>query len=273
MVLLIGLIIGAILGLTGAGGSVFAVPLLLIVLDLPIQQAIGLSLGAVAISAFFGTLTRLHSKEIQWLPALVYGVIGSLFSPLGNLLNQHLNELFLLSGFSLLVFLVAGRMWQQAQAIPAHSTVIRARSDNNQSEQEAICRINHGKQFRFGLPCILGVSGGASLTGFLSGLFGVGGGFLIVPTLLFLTGIGIKQAVATSLVVITTISTAGFVSFVTAYPDFDISLLGMLALGGVVGMMLGSFTGQYLAGPTLQKLFSVLMVFMAIGTLIYPLWQ
>lgn len=52
--ILVGLIIGSVLGLTGAGGSVFAVPLLIIILKLPLTEAIGISLGAVAISSFYG---------------------------------------------------------------------------------------------------------------------------------------------------------------------------------------------------------------------------
>lgn len=269
MALLVGLIIGAILGLTGAGGSVFAVPLLLILLELPAQDAIGLSLGAVAISALFGTLTRLKSKEIQWLPALTYGVIGSLFSPLGNWLGQYLSDALLLSGFSVLVLLVATRMWVQAKQSPDETKILRARMDSTQSDEVALCRINQNKVFKIGLPCVLGISGGAALTGFLSGLFGVGGGFLIVPTLIFLTGIGIKQAVATSLLIITTISAAGFVSYIGTSAEIDFILLGMLSAGGILGMIFGAAVGKRLAGPILQKLFSVLMVLMAVSTLIF----
>ena len=49
--------------------------------------------------------------------------------------------------------------------------------------------------------------------GILSGLFGVGGGFLIVPTLVFVAQVSMRQAVATSLLIITLISGAGFFSF------------------------------------------------------------
>jgi len=42
--ILIGLLIGLILGLTGAGGSIFTVPLLILLLDLPINDAIGIAL-------------------------------------------------------------------------------------------------------------------------------------------------------------------------------------------------------------------------------------
>ena len=65
MLLLIGIVIGLVLGLTGAGGSVFAVPLLMIIAGLDIHQAIGLSLLAVAASAIFGSIGN-GSRGVRW---------------------------------------------------------------------------------------------------------------------------------------------------------------------------------------------------------------
>lgn len=53
----IGLILGSLLGLTGAGGSLVALPLLLS-LHLPMRDAIGVSLGAVGLAALIGTIGR-----------------------------------------------------------------------------------------------------------------------------------------------------------------------------------------------------------------------
>ena len=50
----IGAVLGLLLGLTGAGGSLVALPLLLS-LHLPLR-AIGVSLGAVALSALIGAI-------------------------------------------------------------------------------------------------------------------------------------------------------------------------------------------------------------------------
>ncbi|NRB38027.1 MAG: sulfite exporter TauE/SafE family protein [Pseudomonadales bacterium] len=268
MAILVGCIIGLVLGLTGAGGSVFAVPLLIIFLSLPAQQAIGLSLGAVALSALLGVFTKLKSGDIQWLPAMVYSVIGSLVAPLGNWANRQIDETLLMLGFSVLVVVVAVRMWLQATKQPQHTTVVRAGILSQEPSAIAICRMNKGAPFRIGLPCVMGVSAGAMLTGLLSGLFGVGGGFLIVPTLLFLTGISIRQAVATSLVVITAISASGFISFSLSGSNVDLHLLALVASGGMMGMIAGVFTSKYLASPTLQKIFAVLMLLIAAITLI-----
>ncbi|WP_292752944.1 TSUP family transporter [Methylophaga sp. UBA4204] len=69
MLLLIGIVIGLLLGLTGAGGSVFAVPLLILLGDVSIHQAVTLSLAAVATITLYGSVRNLGNQTILWKPA------------------------------------------------------------------------------------------------------------------------------------------------------------------------------------------------------------
>ena len=271
MALLVGVLIGLVLGLTGAGGSVLAVPLLILLLDLSAQQAMAISLGAVAVVALFGALGKLKSGDIQWLPAAVYASLGAIVAPLGNWLNRQVDATVLLAGFSVLVIFVAARLWSQARHNPEETRVVRASRVADEQQNGAVCRFNNYETFHIGLPCVLGMTGGALLTGLLSGLFGVGGGFLIVPTLLFLTGISIKQAVATSLVVIAVVSSSGFAGYLLSGNPLDTALLSQIALGGVAGMAVGIFVSHYVAGPQLQRLFAVIMLLMALMTLLQQL--
>ena len=66
----IGIVLGLLLGLTGAGGSLVALPLLLS-LHLPLRDAIGVSLVAVAMSAFVGAVPRARLGQVAWRPALL----------------------------------------------------------------------------------------------------------------------------------------------------------------------------------------------------------
>jgi hypothetical protein len=270
MTLLIGLLIGLVLGLTGAGGSVFAVPLLLL-LHVPLHQAIGLSLGAVAISASIGAINKFRSGQIQWLPAFIFLTLGMITAPRGNWLNQVIEEGYLLIGFSLLVLIIATRLWHQANKKPDHTKSVRATKNLPDLEDRASCRYLNHSPSKISPKCVVSLSLGAMLTGLLSGLFGVGGGFLIVPTLLYLTGISMKKAVATSLVVIATISTSGFISFSLANSLPNLEMLMCLGIGGSAGMLAGTQISQHIAGPKLQKTFSVLMLAIAIATLIREL--
>jgi uncharacterized membrane protein YfcA len=266
MTYILGLIIGTVLGLTGAGGSVFAVPLLMVLLDLPIQQAIGISLGAVSACAFYGVLIRIKSKEIMWLPALVFASIGSIFSPLGNWLNQFIPSFYLLLGFSCLVLIVASRMWISASRQPDQANLVRASRVSTERHQPALCKTNigntnismatNGSPFKIGPRCVAGMAAAAAVTGIFSGLLGLGGGFLIVPTLLFLTGTSMTQAVATSMVIIALASGSGFISYLTLGNVVPINILVQVALGGLIGMTLGIMFSKNIAGPSLQKGFS-----------------
>lgn len=258
--LLLGLAIGTVLGLTGAGGSVFAVPLLVLLLGLPIQQAIGLSLAAVGASALFGLSLKLRSGQIQWLPAIVFSLLGGLGAPVGSWLNRQIDERVLSLAFIALVLFVALRMWILASRKPEDARIVRAGANDEADQGGAICRINQGRKFEIGVPCVLGMSGGALLTGVVSGLFGVGGGFLIVPILIFLTSISMQQAVATSLVIISFISVSGFVSFLSFGNTLDFSLALPLAGGGIGGMIIGVLASRYIASALLQKIFAVMLL-------------
>lgn len=264
MTYLMGLIIGAVLGLTGAGGSVFAVPMLMLLLALEPQQAIGVSLGAVSLCSAYGVMISLKSRQIMWLPAMLFAIVGSLFTPLGTFLNQLIPTPILLGGFACLVVIVATRMWRQATQQPNDTEVVRASQPELSSDSTVLCRVNDFQPFKVGPRCITGMSVAAAITGVLSGLFGVGGGFLIVPTLLFLTSITMRQAVATSLVVITLITGSGFISFLWLGNAVSSTLLYQIAAGGVVGMTLGVITSKKIAGPKLQKIFSILMMSVAV---------
>lgn len=263
--LLVGIIIGSVLGLTGAGGSVFAVPLLMLLLDLTPQQAIGISLGAVCISAIYGSFANLRSQNIQWFPAITYALIGGLLAPIGSLLGKQVDDSLLLIGFSCLVLIVAMRMWKQANSKPLEATVVRSAdihsvdSPNNDDKNQ----IQHQS-----VLSVFGIVVGAALTGLLSGLFGVGGGFLIVPTLIMLQGFSMKQAVATSLTIISIISASGFFFFLfSSDQPLNFSILYLVAIGGILGMLVGTKASKKIAGPSLQKLFSIMMLLMS-GTII-----
>jgi uncharacterized membrane protein YfcA len=99
--------------------------------------------------------------------------------------------------------------------------------------------------------------------GLLSGLLGVGGGFLIVPLLLALSPIGMPQAVSTSLVVITLVSGAAFVSHLGLKQPLNWTLLGLITLGSLLGMGLSQGLAKKIANAQLQKIFAASLITVA----------
>lgn len=269
--LTIGALVGLVLGLTGAGGSLFAVPLLILGLGLGATEATGLALAAVAASAIWGVLQRLPRREVVWLPAIVLALSGALMAPAGRWLASLIPESGLLIGFSLLVIVVAIRMWRQATAQPESVRFTRAAAKPIAlaPTEAPLCRFSESGQLELRPRCLAGVVIGGLVAGLLSGLFGVGGGFIIVPLLVLLTGLSMNAAVATSLAVIAVISSAGFASFIWLGDQVNGALLLWLVLGGILGMLVGSMWANRLAGPSLQRLFVVMMVVLTGVTLVH----
>src|SRR5690606_15309015 len=152
----IGLLLGLLLGLTGAGGSLVALPLLLS-LHLPLRDAIGVSLGAVAMSALIGAIPRARLGQVAWRPVLLLAICGLPGNAIGQWLGRHLPENVLIVCFCVLVLWSARRMWRGAGL-----------------ERQAVTHTRPAALLLVGLA-----------VGVLSGLMGVGGGFLIVPALLW----------------------------------------------------------------------------------------
>ncbi|HNE25707.1 MAG TPA: sulfite exporter TauE/SafE family protein [Pseudomonadales bacterium] len=260
MAIAIGMLIGLVLGLTGAGGSVLAVPLLTLCLHLPLQDATGIALGAVAASAVSGVLARFRDGQTLWIPALILAAGGMALAPFGQWLALGLPEAWLASGFAVLAAIISVRMWRQAVQQPDTTHVIRAGTASPVHGGAMLCPFSPNGQFQLRPRCIAGLGSGGLAVGVLSGLFGVGGGFLIVPLLSMLSAVPYVTAVATSLVVISAVSSAGFASYLLMGHGVPTYLLAQVAVGGVIGMAVGFVVGQHIAGETLQKIFSVSVI-------------
>ena len=105
------------------------------------------------------------------------------------------------------------------------------------------------------------------LAGFLSGLFGVGGGILIVPALVLLLGFTQRLAHGTSLAAVLPIAIASLTTY--AFEDkVDWKVGALLAVGAVVGAVLGTQILHKLPHDTLAVAFAVLLVATAVRLLV-----
>lgn len=265
---IIGIAIGLVLGLTGAGGSLFAVPLLILFLGLSVQEAMGLSLAVVCASSLYGVSQRLKSNLILYTPGLVLAFSGALFAPLGKWLAIFIDADSLIIGFTVLTVVIAIKMWRQASVHPEEASIVRARHEVTEEPTELFCKLGYKGKFELKPRCIAGLLIGGSIIGFVSGLLGVGGGFLIVPLLMFLSQVNIKNAVSTSLLIIAIVSLSGFVSHYILSENFQWLLLGKIISGGIIGMFLGTKISIYIAGGRLQKIFAVAIVVFSMITLV-----
>lgn len=101
------------------------------------------------------------------------------------------------------------------------------------------------------------------VAGILSGLFGIGGGVIIVPALIFLLGIEPHIAIGTSLLIIIPTAITGTIKHLQLqHINWTIGVLA--GIGGCVGSWLGASLTYYISGPTLKRLFGVLLLVIAV---------
>lgn len=113
--------------------------------------------------------------------------------------------------------------------------------------------------------------------GMLSGLVGIGGGIVLVPALIWFLHYGQHQAQGTSLGVLT--FPVVLVAFLKYYYDtkemgepIDFKVIGLLAIGFVVGGYLGSSLALKMDKELLKKIFAVILFYTAIKMLGWDTW-
>lgn len=269
LTIFLGALVGLSLGLTGGGGSLFAVPLLIYVLGVQPHLATTISLAAVASMAAFGAIEASINKMVEWRASLIFVIGGITCAPFGVKIAGLLSENIIITCFAILMLIIAALMWYRATKQPADAAIVRVNYiDDDDENNGAICKYNDDQIIKLSAPCsvILVISGG--ITGVLSGLFGVGGGFLIVPALTFITQLNIHRAVASSLLVISLIGLSGVSAAVYQGRLITLDITGLFILGGLVGMIIGRLTAKRIPSTLLQKVFSLFILITATAMLI-----
>jgi uncharacterized membrane protein YfcA len=268
---LAGAIVGLSLGLTGGGGALLAVPLLVFGLGVHPRQAVSISLAAVGAMAAVGAIQRLARQQVEVVPALIFSLGGLLGAPVGTWIARQIPEGLLLVLFAILMTVVALRMWRgarqayQPQELPLAS--VRPQPEAASCQRDPAGRLRLVPPFAVVLT-LLGVT-----TGVLAGLFGVGGGFIIVPALVLFTGMELRRAVGTSLLVIALISAFSIVSRRLSGFHLPWEVMSWFVIGGVGGLTVGGWLADRLAGPRLQQTFAGVLLGVAGLMLLRPLWQ
>lgn len=258
--LALGAMIGALLGLTGAGGGILAVPAIVVGMGWPMQQATPVALIAVAFSAAIGALEAFRRRLVRYRAACCMALAGVPATWIGVQLAQHLSQRVLLALFAVVMVVVAARLlWQtigHGEPHPEASPLCVARINPDTG------RLAWSPRTAFALA-----STGA-LTGLMTGLLGVGGGFIIVPMLRKLTNISMHGIVATSLMVIALVGSGGVASTVLHGVPLRLDLTVWFTLATVAGMVLGRHASRRVSARHTQMGFAGILVCVACGLMV-----
>ena len=252
---ILGLLVGFSLGLTGGGGAIFAVPLLVYGLQVPPQEAIGVSLITVGTTAAIGLVQRARAGLVEFPTGILFALSGMLTAPAGAWLARLVPETVLLILFGGLMLIIAARMWIKASRRQPSATCVPEAGNAGPT-----CRRDPAGRLTLTSRCALLLAAVGLATGVLTGLFGVGGGFIIVPALVAFSGMGMQRAVGTSMLVIALVSVSGVASHLASGVTVPAALTLLFLAGSLAGMFAGTAVAWRLPAPVLQQVFAAAIV-------------
>lgn len=253
----LGLTIGVILALTGAGGGILAVPLLVFGAGVTVAQAGPVGLLAVGLAAALGAVLGLREGNVRYRAAALIAGAGMLLAPAGLWLAKQVDNRWLSVLFALILLYVAFNTYRKARGAAGHG-------EPESGHSPPCLRERAGGRFIWTRPCAIALSLAGLVAGLLSGLLGVGGGFVMVPALQRYTDLTMQSIVATSLATIALISAAGVAtSAASGALIWEIAL--PFAGGALAGMLAGRTISARVSGPYLQFGFAAVAALVAAG--------
>lgn len=245
------LFIGLTLGLSGAGGSILTVPILVYLMGFDSVLSTAYSLFIVGSTAAVGAarnlikgFTRVNIAVWFGLPSMI-----SIFITRKYIITNIPDELISISGFVLTKQVAVLLLFATLMVFSA-SRMIRSRKKGSDQELPH-GEVNHSRLILQGL-----------MVGFLTGLVGAGGGFLIVPALVIMAKLPMKNAIGTSLLIIATNSMIGFLGDLT-HREIEWEFLLPFASLAMVGIFVGMRLADRVNGAQLKKGFGYFVLVIA----------
>lgn len=255
----LGVAVGLVMGLTGAGGGALSVPLLLFGAGLSLPEAVPVSLAAVAVSAALGAVLGLREGLVRYRAALMIGAAGMLTAPLALTIGQRVSQVPLLLLFTGFMALTAWRNLRRQRDVPR--------------DERAVCHREAGAlRLTWTWACAAMLAGTGALVGVLSGLLGVGGGFVIVPILERRSNLDRLSIQATSVAVIALVALSGLASAAWGgHLELQRSL--PFGAGAVAGLLVGRRWARRLSVRRLRQVFGLTCAVVAVLVLSRALEQ
>ena len=236
---IIGLGIGLMAGLFGVGGGFLIVPTL-VMMGLPVHQAIGTSLACITISALSSAYTHLRRGTVLYRVVLIKEAFSIPFAVIGAYLSSLLPGRVLRVVFAFLLLYLAYRLLRRNEVAP----------------REKPESVNYLR-----VP-LVGI-----LSGLVSGLLGISGGVLNVPLFNTFVGLPMRYAIGTSSLALFFTALAGAIEHYRL-GQVNLSTAMLLAPGLILGAHFGARLAHSVSQAKLKRGFAALLIIVALRMLL-----
>ncbi len=241
------LFIGLVLGLTGGGGSILTVPILVYLMSINPVTATAYSLFIVGTTSTFGAIQNYRKNLVDIKNGFIFAIPSFVAVYLTRkFIVPRIPEIIIESPilitkdtFLMLFFAVI--------MIFGALSVLKKKSQNTNEEEKRNLILIGIQTFTIGI---------------IIGLVGAGGGFLIIPSLILFAKLSMRKAVGTSLFIIAMNSLVGFIGDVQNLV-IDWTFLLTFSAISVVGIFIGMYLTKYTNESQLKKIFAYFVLLMA----------
>lgn len=244
------LFIGLVLGITGGGGSILTVPILVYILNYNPIIATAYSLFIVGTTSGFGTIQNFKKQLVVPKTALIFAI--------PSLIGVYLTRKFVVPGIPDVVFYFGSLKLSKETFLMLLFAVVMFMAAYSMLKTQKDDDLVEFKTSTLGIVIIK-----LFFVGILIGLIGAGGGFLIIPALLKFAKLPMKKAIGTSLLIITINSLIGFFGDVQNMEIDWIFLLSFTAVS-IVGIFIGLYIQNFINEKYLKKIFGVFVLLMSL---------
>ncbi len=240
----IGILVGLVMGVTGAGGAIISIPLFQLLVNSSLKEATVLSLLAV----LFGTATNLIGKltRVNWRLGLGLALsgTGANFATLG--LKQYVPDLVIICSLIGIGIFSILNVWKTRQS-----------SDSSEGRQS------------FTKILITGI-----LLGIITTFTGLGGGVLLIPVFLNVFHLNYEDAIPTSLITIFLVSSSALLfQRDTALGLINITQVLSLGTGAVLAFLCLKIILKGFSAANVLKLRKVLFTLVTLASLAGVIWK
>ncbi|MBE8222147.1 MAG: sulfite exporter TauE/SafE family protein [Bdellovibrionales bacterium] len=240
------ILIGLFLGLLGGGGSILTVPIFVYLIGLSTKTSIALSLAVVGAVSLIGVFKHWKLGNVNFKIVALFSPFAMVGTFFGAKLSKYVSGSFQLILFAVVMLIAAVFMFKK-----------------NKNSTKKTPSTNENKKTSYSTKDILIIATEGIFVGILTGLVGVGGGFLIVPALVLLTKIPMKEAVGSSLLIISLKSFAGFYGYL-GQVNIDWNFLLIFIAIASVGIFIGTYLIRFISQAQLKKVFSIFLIIMGV---------
>ena len=244
------LCIGLVLGITGGGGSILTVPVLVYVLQLNPLIATAYSLFIVGTTSAFGTFQNFRKGLVAPKTAIQFAIpsVIGVYLTRKYIVHSMPDVLFYFGAVQLTKTTFLMLLFAVVMFMAAYSMLKKEKPKAGSEEKK---------------PNVILIVIELLLVGMLIGLIGAGGGFLIIPALVQLAKLPMKKAIGTSLLIITINSLIGFIGDIENIV-IDWSFLLTFTAISVIGIFTGLRIQHLINEKLLKKIFGIFVLVMSL---------